>query len=195
MFVNAKKKKERKGKGKKMLLDLIVKMYITPENILAILGQISIVVLMCLIFKTWGEKWWKSLIPVYGTYIIYKHTWKDMKWMFAIQLALGFANAHFISRVKKNITGNIINAVRTYIDTKQLDLNIEIDVNLLLLYVALALVCGLCVWIIKRITYMKICDTLYIDSIVLKILTFLLPEIILFVDYFFAKKNYIKNER
>ena len=46
------------------------------ENVWGLIWSIITAVCMCLIFLAWGEKWWKSLVPFYGTYIIYKNTWK-----------------------------------------------------------------------------------------------------------------------
>ena len=69
-----------------MLFDLFMKFVLTPENVLGLVFQILTIVSMCLIFHAWKEKWWKSLIPFYGTYLLYQHTWKRWKWLFLVEM-------------------------------------------------------------------------------------------------------------
>ena len=58
------------------MFDLIVKLFLTPENIIGIIFNTLNILTFCFIFKELKEKWWKSLIPIYSTYILYKHLWK-----------------------------------------------------------------------------------------------------------------------
>ncbi|MBQ2802565.1 MAG: hypothetical protein IJF07_01550 [Lachnospiraceae bacterium] len=166
-----------------MLWDLFLKLAITPENILGLLWNIVTIVGMCLIFCAWKEKWWKSLIPFYGTYIIYKHTWKNLKWLFVLQLVIDFVGAKATSIAKKHITSNVFESIKTYVETEEIA--IDISVEQLFACLVVALISSLIVWILTRITYMKVCSSLQIQNVLLKIGSFLLPEIFLLVDYIY----------
>lgn len=164
-----------------MLFDLFVKFWVTPENIIGLIWNIITVVGMCLIFQVWNEKWWKSLIPFYGTYLIYKHTWKKWKWLFLVQLGADMISAKCMSLTKKHITGNLIDAVRTYIETQQIAL--DISISRMLIYMVLFFVMMVIAFLFTRITYIKICESLQIKNVLLLLGTFLLPEVFLLVDY------------
>lgn len=71
---------------------------------------------------------------------------------------------------------------------------IDISVEKLLICLVLATISSLIVFVLTRITYMKVCDSLLIGNIWLKIGTFLIPEIFLLVDYFYYK-NKMKKQR
>lgn len=175
-----------------MLLDLFLKLAVTPENIMGLLWNIITIVGMCLIFHAWTEKWWKSLIPFYGTYLIYKHTWNNLKWLFLLQLGFDFMGAKAVSITKKHITSSLFATIKTYMETEQIA--IDISVEQLLICLVLATISSLVVFVLTRITYMKVCDSLLIGNIWLKIGTFLLPELFLLVDYFYYK-NKMKKQR
>lgn len=164
-----------------MLFDLFVKFYVTPENIIGLIWNIITIVGMCLIFRAWDEKWWKSLIPVYGIYLIYKHTWKEWKWLFLVQIGADMISAKCMSLAKKHITGNVIDAVRTYIETQQIAL--DISIGRLMIYILLFFITMVIAFLLTRITYIKICESLQIKNVLLILGTFLLPEVFLLVNY------------
>ena len=171
-----------------MLFDLILKCVVTPENILGLAWTFLTTTCMCLIFNAWNEKWWKSLIPFYGNYLIYKHTWKNLKWLFLIELIFSMIAAKCNSFTKKHIINNVFYTIKTYIQTEQLD--ISISPEQLFIYIVLFSISTAIVFILKRITYVKICSSLNIDNILLKIGTFIFPELFLLVDYIYYKKIY-----
>ena len=164
-----------------MLFDLFVKFWLTPENILGLLWNIIMIVGMCLIFCAWQEKWWKSLIPFYGTYIVYKHTWQKQKWLFLVQIFFDVLGAKCLSGAKKHLTTNLLYTIRTYIETEQLD--VDISVPRLVICIILFLISAVITFILTRVTYMKVCSSLQIENLLLKIGTFFLPQIFLVVDY------------
>ena len=174
-----------------MLFNLFIKFWLTPENVIGLLWNILMIVGMCLIFTAWEEKWWKSLIPVYGTYIIYKHTWQSGKWLFAVQILFDVLGAKCLSTARKHITTNVIHTIKTYIETEQLD--IDISVPRLIICMILFLISIVITFVLTRVTYMKVCGSLQIGNLLLKIGTFFIPHIFLVVDYV-CYKNASKRE-
>lgn len=64
------------------------------SNLLSIVSIILIVVAEWKLFKKFGEKPWKSLIPYYNSFILYKHSWsKKAFWTYFISTSL-FDIAH-----------------------------------------------------------------------------------------------------
>ena len=98
-----------------MLFDLFLKYVVTPENVLGLIWSTVTTICMCLIFCAWQEKWWKSLIPFYGNYLIYKHTWKKFKWLFLVEIGFDTLAAKSTSFMKKHIVNNVFYTVKTYI--------------------------------------------------------------------------------
>lgn len=164
-----------------MLLDLLLKFVITPENILGLLWSIVTTVCMCLIFHAWQEKWWKSLIPFYGKYLLYKNTWKQWKWLFLVEIFSDMAGAKCISFMKKHVMDNALYTVQNYIETEQLD--IDIQVEQMICCIALLVISTMIVFVLQRVTYVKICGSLGVHYILLKIGTFIVPEIGLLITY------------
>ena len=169
-----------------MLFNLFIKIWATPENIIGLIFNIIMIVSMCLIFTTWQEKWWKSLIPLYGTYILYEHTWKNCKWLFLVQLIFDVVSARCTAFMRKHVAVNLFHTIKTYIETQQLDIDIRVEQ----LLIAVILFCGsiAVAFVVTRITYVKICDSLCIANRLLKVGTFLLPQIFLLVDYVWVRK-------
>lgn len=171
-----------------MLFDLLLKIFLTPENVIGLLWSIATTVCMCFIFKAWKEKWWKSLIPVYGTYLIYKNTWKRWKWLFLLELLFHLLTMKCTSFMKKHIVYNIFYTVKTYLETEKIDL--DISVEKMMVCMLLLLMNGFVVFILKRVTYVKICTSLSIHNAFIKIGAFLFPQIFLFVVYIiFARRQ------
>lgn len=170
-----------------MLFDIFVKLYVTPENILGIIWNFITLVGMCLIFHAWQEKWWKSLIPFYGTYLLYKHAWKERKWLFFVQMLFDLISMVSAKVMRKYITSNLFNAFKTYLETDTID--IDISIPYLLICAGLLLVSMLVVFLLTRITYLKVCDSLDIKNLGLKVGTFLVPQIFLIVDYVYAMRK------
>ena len=56
------------------------------ESFSTILDLISIILIVSgewMLFKKFGEKSWKSLVPIYNTYILYKYVWsKKVFWIY-----------------------------------------------------------------------------------------------------------------
>ncbi len=174
-----------------MLFDIFVKLYVTPENIFALLWTVVTIVGMCLIFHAWEERWWKSLIPFYGTYLMYRHAWKKYKWLFFVQTAFDITGMLGSSFMRKHITSNLFDAIKTYIQTESID--IDISISYLLGCAAVLLLSMIVVFLLTRITYVKICESLGIQSVLLKIGTFFLPQIFLVIDYVYVKKKAAKS--
>ncbi len=175
-----------------MLFDIFVKLYVTPENVMGILWNVITIVGMCLVFRAWQECWWKSLIPFYGTYLIYKHAWKEHKWLFFLQMLFDFLNMTSTKFMRKHVTNNLFEAVKTYMETKTID--IDISIPYLLICGVLVLISTLILFFLTRITYVKICDSLGIQSLLLKVGTFIVPQVFLIVDYVYVMKKMVSNE-
>lgn len=174
-----------------MLWNLILNFWATPENIIGLILNLATIVSICLIFHVWQEKWWKSLIPVYGTYVMYKHTWKKGKCVFILPLLCDVIGARCMSFVKKGIASDVFESIELYMETEQIDVNI--DITQMLLCVGLFLICTLISFLFTRITYVKVCDNLQIKSMVLKVGTFVLPEVFLLVVYIGFRKKFIRS--
>ncbi len=61
----------------------------TGTNLAGVLGIIMLLVTGVIFYKA-GEGWWKVLIPIYGTYILFKLTWSS-GWYFLL-LLIPFVN-------------------------------------------------------------------------------------------------------
>ena len=61
----------------------------TGTNLAGVLGIIMLLVTGVIFYKA-GEGWWKVLIPIYGTYILFKLTWRS-GWYFLL-LLIPFVN-------------------------------------------------------------------------------------------------------
>ena len=80
-----------------LTLDLIT-------SLLRFLSAIIVVIAEWKMFKKFGEKPWKSIIPFYNTYLVYKYTWKKSSfWMYFITSFLFNASLvvsnHFAERI------------------------------------------------------------------------------------------------
>ena len=175
-----------------MLFDIFVKLCITPENVLGILWNLITIVGMCLIFHAWQEKWWKSLIPFYGTYLLYKHAWEKRKWLFFVQMLFDLVSFVSARVMRKHVTSNLFTAIKNYLETDTID--IDISIPCLLICTGLLLVSMVAVFLLTRITYLKVCDSLDIKNGFLKVGTFFVPQIFLIVDYVYAIKKLGVNE-
>lgn len=170
-----------------MILDLLTKIFITPENIIGLLLNITGIVGMCLIFTLFNEKWWKSIVPFYGTFVLYKHTWKRYSGAFATQTLFALLEICSMSFFKKHITRNLFYAVKSYIETEQWDLDISIPK--LLIASALFILSTFIVWIFGLITYVKICNKLNVKNVLLIIGVLFFPDIFLIITYLYYKRK------
>ncbi|MBQ4282596.1 MAG: hypothetical protein IJB96_01555 [Lachnospira sp.] len=173
-----------------MLLDLLLKYILTPERIFGVVWDIMPLIGMCLIFTAWKEKWWKCLMPLYGTYAIYKHTWQKKKTMFLLKLVLDAAGAVSAWYARKHVTNNVFRALFNYMESGEWVLGINIEQ--VIWCVVIAVITGLLVFVLTRITYMKVCNSLGLKSVWLKVGTLLLPEVFLIVDYVFYRRKQCK---
>lgn len=167
------------------MYEFLLKIILTPENIIGLILNLLNILSFCFIFKELGEKWWKSLIPIYSTYIIYKHLWK-YKYLFTLEIIFNFINTQCVSIFKKYLIIEIIEVIKKYIKTQILDF----DFNFSLL-----LVCSLCffisyiiIFIMKRISYFKINKKLN-SSLIIIIGTFIIPDIFLLISYLVYKNK------
>ncbi len=173
-----------------MLSDILIKLFVTPENIIGLIWDIIPIVGMCFIFHAWKEKWWKSLVPFYSTFLIYKHTWTRFELMFGLQMLFELMNMISAKLFKKHITNNLLDCVKNFFETQTFDL--DISLTYLLVCGSLMLVSMIAVFVMTRITYWKICSSLEISNVFLKIGTFLLPQIFLIVDYIYVCRRNAK---
>lgn len=165
------------------MFDLIVKLFLTPENIIGIIFNTLNILTFCFIFKELKEKWWKSLIPIYNTYILYKHLWK-YKWLCLIQIVCSFINARSLYVLKHHLIKETFNVIQEYVGQKNIDFNI----NFLLLTICIIcfIITYIIVFIFKRISYWKI-NNLLNSNLFFKIATLIFPELFLFISYCFYK--------
>ena len=170
-----------------MLFDLLIRFILTPENVWGFIWSIVTTVCMCLIFRAWQEKWWISLVPFYGTYLIYKNAWKEHKWLFFVQMLFDLTGVMSSKFMKKHLKNNLFAAVKTYMETEKVD--IDISVPYLLICAIILLISVVVVFLLTRITYWKICDSLGIKNVFLKLGTFIVPQVFLLVDYVYVKKR------
>ena len=170
-----------------MLLDIFLKIWVTPENIVGLIHQIALTVGLCLIFAAWEEKWWKSLIPLYGTYLLYRHTWNRGRWLFAVQILLDMAGAWCGHAIGRSLMGGLLETIRLYVRTGEFA--VDISVGQLLFWLMVWAVCAVCVFLLTRITYLKICGSLKLEGGVLKVGTFLFPQLFLLIDYVCWRKT------
>lgn len=172
------------------MIDLLLNFLLDWSNILLLIFNILITFEMCFIFHAWNEKWWKAIIPYYSTYIIYKHTWKKLYWIFFVQLTFDFLSIISGYVIRKNIMANLKETIFTYVDSSEFVLDF-IDGEAMLLYILIFCIGSVITVILSRITYMKICDTLSITSEFLKVFTFLFPDLFILIDYvYYLYKKY-----
>ena len=170
-----------------MLLDIFLNIWATPENIISLILRIALTAGLCLIFAAWGEKWWKSLIPFYGTYLLYRHTWVRGRWLFILQILLDMAGAWCAHTLSRSLVGGLLETIQFYARTGEFA--VDISVRQLLLWLMVWAVCAFCVFLLTRITYLKICGSLGLESGVLKVGTFLFPQMFLLIDYVCWRKK------
>jgi len=170
-----------------MILDFLMKILITPENVIGVVLNVLGIVGMCLIFTLWDEGWWKSLVPIYGTYVLYKHTWSHYIGAFVAQTLFALGKMWSLSFSKKHVTSNLFQAVKDYFETGQF--NLDISISQLLIAIAVFLICLLITWIFRLVTYWKICDKLFIRNPLFKIGVVLFPNIFLLIIYVYYKRK------
>lgn len=170
-----------------MILDFLMKIFITPENIIGVVINVLGIVGMCLIFTLWDEGWWKSLVPIYGTFVLYKHTWSNYIGAFVAQTLFALGKMGSLSFSKKHITSNLFSAIKDYLETGQFSL--DISISKLLIAIVVFLICLLVTWIFQLITYLKICDKLNVRNPLFKIGVVLFPDLFLFIIYFYYRRK------
>lgn len=67
-------------------------------NVLYLFSVIVMIIAEWKLFKKFGEKPWKSLIPFYNTYLVYKYTWKKSAFWYYIVSYLTFSTCLAISK-------------------------------------------------------------------------------------------------
>lgn len=176
--------------GGDKLFDLFVKIFVTPENVIGIILNILGIISFCFIFNELNEKWWKSLIPIYNTYILYSKLWKH-RWICILQFLFVFINTKSLIALKEHLINGILYSVRYIIENKEFNHNFDF-VFILITSIFFILSC-IIVFIMKRITFIKICY--YFNSnLFIKIGTIIIPDVFLFISFIIYKYNK-KNKR
>ncbi|MEE1100930.1 MAG: hypothetical protein U0K86_05555 [Agathobacter sp.] len=98
-----------------------------------------------------------------------------------VEIMLNFLSAKCGSFIKKYVIRNLFYTSKKFINTDNWD--IDISVEKMLICMLFLVISTLGVFVLKRVTYLKICASLSIQNIFLKIGTFLFPQIFLLVDY------------
>ena len=168
-----------------MLFDLIVKIFLTPENIIGIILNILGIISLCFIFKELNEKWWKSLIPIYNTYILYKNFWKH-HCFFILEILFTFINTRCLCLIKKHLIDGIFYTIKYAINNKEFDSNINLI--FLIIISLIFLISFFIIFIMKRITYLKICNK-FNSNLLIKIGTIIIPDIFLLISVFIYKRK------
>ncbi len=170
-----------------MTWELLLRYIFSPERIVGIVWDFLPLIAMCFIFHAWNEKWWKCLIPVYGNYISYKHTWRYPFIVLSVKILFDILQSYSIRFIRKHIVGNVLQAIVEFIKTGEIQFTI--DMEQILFYLILGLICGFITFIIARCTYAKVCKSLEFNNGWLMVGTFIIPEIFLLVDYVCWRKN------
>lgn len=181
-----------------MLLDLFSRIYLTPENITGAILSILGIIGLCCVFHMWNEKWWKSLIPFYGTFILYKHTWKRYKTIFVVQTLLDLIRIRSHSIIKDNIKTNIFSIIKNCIETGEVDLA-EIQFTELIIYILICdiimIIIRIIQFVLKIITYLRIYNTFNIRNTLIKIGIVVFPDLFLLIAYLYKRAEVPKERR
>lgn len=168
-----------------MLWNLFIRFYFTPENIIGIIIDLSLSAGLCLMFYELGEKWWKSLIPIYGTYLLYKNVYEKAKWLFMIQIIFELVQGRMRSIIRKHVVGSLFYSIKNYFQTRHFDA--DIDIPLMLTCVIILGICMFIVFIMTRITYWKLCSKLNL-SIAFKVCSLVIPGLIFIAAYIYIEE-------
>lgn len=160
------------------MLDFLIRLYCTPENVIGLLLDILLMVDMYLIFKALGEKGWKSLVPVYNKFLLYKHTW-NWKWFFLFEVLAGLITAKCLSTMRKHIVSNIFHTIGILLQEQKLEM--DIDISMLFICLGVYAICSVFLFIMRRITYYKIAAKFQMATWI-KVGALILPEIFLLVS-------------
>lgn len=167
------------------MLQFLAKVFVTPENIVGIILKLTEVIGMGFIFYCLELKWWKSLIPFYDEFTLYQKIFKHKYITFISNTLCLLLQLRCISLFKKHIFGNIFTLIKTR-DFSELEIN---AIYLIILFVIWCFTFFIC-FVFQRIANFKTLKLLNMPS-VFQIMTFLIPDIFLFIDaiYYLYKKN------
>lgn len=135
------------------MIDFLLKIFLSPENILGIVFNLLNIAAICVVFHEVGEKWWKSLIPIYSTYLLYRNFWKH-KWFCLLEFALILINSRCTAIVRKTIIVDVFEFFVTLIEKQTLEM--DVNIPLLILCILGSILSAFAVFVMKRITYYKI---------------------------------------
>ena len=169
------------------MLELFVKIFLSPEDILGMMIDMLTIISMCLVFSELKEKWWKSLIPIYSTYFTYKLVWKH-KWFCLLEYSFILLQSKSLSVIRKEIVGNIFDVLIALF--KQEELFFDINIGLILICFVGIIIFSIATFIMKRITYYKIAKTFHYN--IIKTICVLISPIFFF---FFILWKKIKNRK
>ena len=103
------------------------------------------------------------------------------------QILLDMAGAWCGHAIGRSLVGGLLETIRLYVRTGEFA--VDISVGQLVLWLMVWAVCVFCAFLLTRITYLKICGSLRLESGVLKVGTFLFPQIFLLIDYMCWRKK------
>lgn len=170
------------------MFDFLVKLFITPENVVGVILKLTDIIGMCLIFTIFNIKWYKALIPFYDKYLIYNEVFKH-KWIcFIFNIIFTGIHTRCLILFKKHLFQNLI----TFIKMKDIS-TINIDLWYLIILIVIEIVSFIILFIFERICNYRIVKRLNIN-IFFQIGTFLCPNIFLFIDAIWYKSHNLNKE-
>lgn len=135
------------------MIDLLLDIFLSPENILGMLVNLLNLVAICVVFSEVGVSWWKALIPFYSTYLLYRNFWK-YRWFCLLEFAFLLIDSRCTAIIRKNIIVDVIEFFRTLIENQTLEM--DVNIPLLILCIVGSMLASFAVFVMKRMTYYKI---------------------------------------
>jgi hypothetical protein len=172
--------KEKWGVCILTIFKLIIRIFGGANIVLAILN----IVIYIIIFKYYKEKIWKVFIPIYNTYILYKHTWNNDKIFLIPTLSLAISSFS-LSKLKRIVLNGGIGILSNLIKKQELlnglDINGASMLTMTILFLGFILL-YLIFFIFQRITFWRV-GSEWNGNIVLKVGIIFLPQIFLLFIY------------
>lgn len=135
------------------MTDFLLKIFLSPENILGIVLNLLNLVAICVVFSEVGVSWWKALIPIYSTYVSYQSFWKH-KWFCLLEFAFLLIDSRCAAIIRKNIIVDVFEFFATLIEKQTLE--VDVNIPLLILCILGSILAAIAIFVMKRMTYYKI---------------------------------------
>ena len=135
------------------MFELFLKIFASPEDIIGIIFEVLHIVTICFLCIEFKEFWWKAFIPFYNVYLLYKHSWK-YKWFFIFEYLFLILQAKSFKLIKGEVILNILDLAKDIFGKRELEINFNLELVLICLF--LTFIFGFLVFLIRRITYIKI---------------------------------------